>query len=74
MITITGATGKTGSGVADILLEKSERVRVVGRSAERLERFRLKGAEIAGCHYRHQLLRQWFDEANELKCQYQPPI
>ncbi|MBN1307814.1 MAG: NmrA family NAD(P)-binding protein [Chitinispirillaceae bacterium] len=36
MITIAGATGKTGSGIADILLEKGERVRAIGRSAERL--------------------------------------
>lgn len=47
MITITGATGKTGSPVADILLEKGEQVRVIGRSAERLEKFRMQGAEIA---------------------------
>jgi len=47
MIAITGATGKTGSVVADILLYKGEKVRVVGRSVERLKRYQLKGAEIA---------------------------
>jgi uncharacterized protein YbjT (DUF2867 family) len=47
MITVTGATGKTGSGVANILIECGEKIRVVGRSAERLEQFRIKGAEIA---------------------------
>jgi uncharacterized protein YbjT (DUF2867 family) len=47
MITITGASGKTGSGVAEILLVSGEKVRVIGRSAERLETFRKKGADIA---------------------------
>jgi uncharacterized protein YbjT (DUF2867 family) len=47
MIVITGATGKTGSKVAAKLLERGETVRVVGRSAERLEPFREKGAETA---------------------------
>jgi uncharacterized protein YbjT (DUF2867 family) len=46
MIAITGATGKTGSIITDILLEKGEKVRAIGRSAERLKRFRDKGAEI----------------------------
>lgn len=47
MITITGATGKTGSVVADILLGKGEKVRVVGRTEEKLKKFQLRGAEIA---------------------------
>jgi uncharacterized protein YbjT (DUF2867 family) len=47
MITITGATGKTGSGVASMLLEAGEKVRVIGRSAERLEHLREAGAEVA---------------------------
>lgn len=47
MIIITGATGKTGSVVAQTLLERGEKVRVIGRSAERLENLRLKGADIA---------------------------
>jgi uncharacterized protein YbjT (DUF2867 family) len=47
MIIVTGATGKTGSAIADILLEKGEKVRVVGRSSERLKRFCDKGAEMA---------------------------
>ena len=45
MYVITGATGNTGSVVAEELLAKSEKVRVVGRSAEKLERFVKKGAE-----------------------------
>lgn len=47
MIVVTGATGKTGSKVAEGLLERGEAVRAVGRSVERLESLRKKGAEIA---------------------------
>lgn len=49
MYVITGATGNIGSKTADMLLEKGEKVRVIGRNAERLRRFAAKGAEtIAG--------------------------
>jgi uncharacterized protein YbjT (DUF2867 family) len=42
---ILGASGNTGSVVADFLLAKGEKVRVVGRDAGRLQRFVDKGAE-----------------------------
>jgi uncharacterized protein YbjT (DUF2867 family) len=42
---ILGATGNTGSIVADTLLSKRKKVRVVGRDAGRLQRFVRKGAE-----------------------------
>ena len=42
---ILGATGNTGSIIADTLLSKRKKVRVVGRDAGRLERFVRKGAE-----------------------------
>src|ERR1700685_4567033 len=42
---ILGASGNTGSIVADFLLSKGKRVRVVGRDAARLQRFVRKGAE-----------------------------
>jgi uncharacterized protein YbjT (DUF2867 family) len=42
---ILGATGNTGSIIADTLLLKGKKVRVVGRDAERLQRFVRKGAE-----------------------------
>ena len=42
---ILGASGNTGSVVADFLLSKGEKVRVVGRDAGRLQRFVDKGAE-----------------------------
>ena len=47
MITITGASGKTGSRVADALLGKKLKVRVVGRSADHLKQWADKGAEVA---------------------------
>jgi uncharacterized protein YbjT (DUF2867 family) len=45
MYIVLGATGHTGSIIANTLLLKGERVRVVGRDASRLERFVRKGAE-----------------------------
>jgi uncharacterized protein YbjT (DUF2867 family) len=45
MYVILGATGNTGSIIADFLLSKGRRVRVVGRDAGRLQRFVRKGAE-----------------------------
>ena len=45
MYVVLGATGNTGSVIANALLLKGERVRVVGRDASRLERFVRKGAE-----------------------------
>src|SRR5438270_195476 len=47
MYVVLGATGHTGSIVANTLLLKGESVRVVGRDAGRLERFVRKGAEAA---------------------------
>jgi uncharacterized protein YbjT (DUF2867 family) len=42
---ILGATGNTGSIIADTLLSRGKKVRVVGRDAGRLQRFVRKGAE-----------------------------
>jgi uncharacterized protein YbjT (DUF2867 family) len=42
---ILGASGNTGSIIADSLLLKGEKVRVMGRDAGRLQRFVRKGAE-----------------------------
>jgi uncharacterized protein YbjT (DUF2867 family) len=47
MYVIMGATGNIGSRLANILLEKGEKVRVIGRSAERLKPFVDHGAEAA---------------------------
>ncbi|MCL4522914.1 MAG: SDR family oxidoreductase, partial [Acidobacteria bacterium] len=45
MYVITGATGNTGKVVAETLLAISEKVRVLGRSAEKLQPFVAKSAE-----------------------------
>jgi hypothetical protein len=45
MYVILGATGHTGSIVADFLLSKGQKVRVIGRDKGRLQRFVDKGAE-----------------------------
>ena len=42
---ILGGSGNTGSIIADSLLSKGQKVRVVGRDAGRLQRFVRKGAE-----------------------------
>lgn len=47
MYVVLGATGNTGRVVANQLLAKGEKVRVVGRDAKRLEPFRQKSAEVA---------------------------
>jgi uncharacterized protein YbjT (DUF2867 family) len=45
MLAITGATGNTGSVIAEKLLSSGQKVRVIGRDAGRLGRFVQKGAE-----------------------------
>src|SRR6266567_5587492 len=45
MYVIVGASGNTGSIIANSLLSKGKKVCVMGRDAERLERFVRKGAE-----------------------------
>ena len=45
MYVITGATGNTGSVIAETLLAQGEKVRIISRSPERLGRFVEKGAE-----------------------------
>jgi uncharacterized protein YbjT (DUF2867 family) len=45
MYVISGASGHTGSIIADFLLSEGKKVRVLGRDPARLERFVRKGAE-----------------------------
>ncbi|HXY11310.1 MAG TPA: NmrA family NAD(P)-binding protein [Terriglobales bacterium] len=45
MYVVTGATGHTGNIVARTLLDKGAKVRVIGRSADRLEALVAKGVE-----------------------------
>ena len=47
MYAIIGATGHIGSRVADILLSKGEKVRVIGRDSGRLQQYVNRGAEAA---------------------------
>jgi uncharacterized protein YbjT (DUF2867 family) len=47
MLVITGATGNIGSKVTGILLARGQKVKVVGRNAEKLKGFVDKGAEAA---------------------------
>lgn len=47
MYAITGATGNIGRKAAEILLERGEKVRVIGRNAVRLQMLVNKGAEAA---------------------------
>jgi uncharacterized protein YbjT (DUF2867 family) len=45
MIVITGATGHTGKVTAEVLLAAGKKVRVIGRTSEKLQPFVDKGAE-----------------------------
>lgn len=47
MITIMGASGKTGRAAAETLLKQGEKVRVIARSKDHLKPFVDKGAEAA---------------------------
>jgi uncharacterized protein YbjT (DUF2867 family) len=47
MYVVVGASGNTGTVVAETLLAAGEKVRVVGRTPSRLERFTKRGAEAA---------------------------
>src|SRR5512143_2639252 len=47
MLVIIGATGKTGSAVAETVIAKGHKVRVIGRDAAKLKRFTSNGAESA---------------------------
>ena len=46
MIVITGASGKTGSRTADLLLQSKRQVRVLGRTADHLKQFGDRGADV----------------------------
>jgi uncharacterized protein YbjT (DUF2867 family) len=47
MITVMGASGNTGRVVAEALLARGEKVRVVGRDAGKLAPLQARGAEVA---------------------------
>ena len=47
MYVIMGATGNIGSRLANILIHKGKKIKVIGRSAQRLKPFVDRGAESA---------------------------
>lgn len=47
MFVVAGATGNTGSVVANILLDRGQKVRVLVRTPEKGEAFKKRGAEVA---------------------------
>lgn len=51
MYAILGATGNVGSVITHTLLAKGEKVRVVGRDANRLDKFVRKGAEATTANF-----------------------
>ena len=64
MITIFGATGKTGSKTAEYLLSKGQRVRILGRSKDRMQSLIQKGAEpVVGDQSDDAFLAKAFTEA-----------
>lgn len=66
---ITGATGNIGKIVATELLAKGEKVRVVGRSSEKLQEFKQKGAEIAvGDVKNANFVKETFSDADAVLC------
>src|SRR5262245_6091299 len=46
MVTVMGASGNTGGRVSELLLRQGEKVRALGRSAERLARLQRSGADV----------------------------
>ena len=48
MYAVAGTSGNTGAGVADTLLARGEKVRVIVRDAAKGEPWRARGAEVAG--------------------------
>jgi uncharacterized protein YbjT (DUF2867 family) len=75
MYVILGATGNTGAVVADTLLSKGQKVRVVGRSKERLAKFGKRGAEVVEADLtRPAQLKQAFHGANAVYAMVPPNI
>jgi len=65
MITILGATGNVGGKIADILVKKGERVRLVARSANRLRQHVSKNAEaFAGDALNAEFLAKAFKDSD----------
>ncbi|HSE39987.1 MAG TPA: NmrA family NAD(P)-binding protein [Acidobacteriota bacterium] len=64
MYVIAGATGNTGSRIAEILLQRGKKVRAIGRSKSKLNALKQRGAEIAeGTLQDKNLLKKTFEGA-----------
>jgi uncharacterized protein YbjT (DUF2867 family) len=75
MYVILGASGNTGSVVAETLLAKGQQVRVVGRSKERLARFTASGAEASDADVtKPAMLKQAFHGARAVYALLPPNI
>ena len=73
MYVITGATGRTGKSIAETLLAKGKKVRVIGRSAERLQPLVDKGAEFfVGSVEDASAMTQAFNEASAVYAMIPP--
>jgi uncharacterized protein YbjT (DUF2867 family) len=73
MYVITGATGNIGSKAVDLLLDRGEKVRVIGRDASRLQRFVDRGAEAATGDLKDWgFLRKAFGGATAVFCMIPP--
>jgi uncharacterized protein YbjT (DUF2867 family) len=75
MFAITGATGNTGSAIAERLLAHGQKVRVIGREAGRLARFAQKGAEAVAADLSDaDALARAFDGASAVYAMIPPNI
>ncbi len=70
---ITGATGNIGSKVANELLAKGEKIKVIGRSADKLKAFTSKGAEaLIGDVTDPEFVKKAFKGATAVFCMIPP--
>jgi len=75
MFAITGATGNTGSVIAERLLAHGQKVRVIGRDTSRLARFVEKGAEAVAADLTDaEALARAFDGANAVYALVPPNV
>lgn len=75
MYVILGATGNTGGVIAEKLLAAGQKVKVVGRSKERLTRFAARGAEGVKAEVTdHVVLKQIFKGARAVYVMLPPNI
>lgn len=73
MYVISGATGNTGKIVANYLLDNGKKVRVLGRSADKLKEFTAKGAEAAvGDVSDAEFVKKAFEGATAVYCVLTP--